>query len=324
MLSARRSIHWLLATTFLMGIPLSGRAEEPGKAAPVAARHSYDIPAKPLGEALSEIGYIAGVSIAASEPQLFGLKSRPVRGDMTARQALDAALAGSGIRYRFRNARAVALDLARMKGFEANAQASGDLPTIDVQGGTGNSVGYIATRTTTATKTDTPLINVPQAVTVVTKQQVQDIGAQRLEDVVRYVPGVVWHQGEGNRDQVVLRGQSTSADFFVDGVRDDAQVFRDLYNLERVEVLKGPGGMAFGRGGPHMCLGNSLARMEIQIMFEDLLARPFDVQPNGEIEYLRSNFVHWHEASSFSDRHAPASSKPIRRITATSWPSGGS
>ena len=96
MLSARRSIHWLLATTFLMGIPLSGRAEEPGKAAPVAARHSYDIPAKPLGEALSEIGYIAGVSIAASEPQLFGLKSRPVRGDMTARQALDAALAEIG------------------------------------------------------------------------------------------------------------------------------------------------------------------------------------------------------------------------------------
>ena len=249
MLSARRSIHWLLATTFLMGIPLSGRAEEPGKAAPVAARHSYDIPAKPLGEALSEIGYIAGVSIAASEPQLFGLKSRPVRGDMTARQALDAALAGSGIRYRFRNARAVALDLARMKGFEANAQASGDLPTIDVQGGTGNSVGYIATRTTTATKTDTPLINVPQAVTVVTKQQVQDIGAQRLEDVVRYVPGVVWHQGEGNRDQVVIRGQSSTADFFVNGMRDDAQVFRDLYNAERIEILKGPNAMIFGRGG---------------------------------------------------------------------------
>ena len=159
MLSARRSIHWLLATTFLMGIPLSGRAEEPGKAAPVAARHSYDIPAKPLGEALSEIGYIAGVSIAASEPQLFGLKSRPVRGDMTARQALDAALAGSGIGYRFRNARTVALDLARIKGFEANAQASGDLPTIDVQGGTGNSVGYIATRTTTATDRKSTRLN---------------------------------------------------------------------------------------------------------------------------------------------------------------------
>lgn len=72
---------------------------------------------------------------------------------------------------------------------------------------------------------------------------------QSMADVFRYVPGATAHQGEGNRDQVVLRGISTTADFFVDGVRDDAQVFRDLYNLERIEVLKGPGGMIFGRGG---------------------------------------------------------------------------
>ena len=64
---------------------------------------------------------------------------------------------------------------------------------------------------------------------------------QSMGDVFRYVPGVLMHQGEGNRDQIVIRGTSTTADFYVDGVRDDAQVFRDLYNLERVEVLKGPG-----------------------------------------------------------------------------------
>ena len=56
----------------------------------------------------------------------------------------------------------------------------------------------------------------------------QDIGAQRLEDVAHYVPGVNWHQGEGNRDQIVIRGVSSTADFFVDGLRDDGQVFRDL------------------------------------------------------------------------------------------------
>ena len=72
---------------------------------------------------------------------------------------------------------------------------------------------------------------------------------QSMGDVFRYVPGTLMHQGEGNRDQIILRGTSTTADFYVDGVRDDAQVFRDLYNLERVEILKGPGGMAFGRGG---------------------------------------------------------------------------
>jgi catecholate siderophore receptor len=248
-------IRWLLATTFLisgsLGVIEAGAREE-NKATPsaqVANRYSFNIPAKPLSQALSEIGQIAGISIAASEQQLFGLNSRPVQGDMTARQAVAAALAGTGIRYRFTNAKTVALDLAKMKGFNANAQAA-DLPTIDVQGGgSKNTVGYIATRTSTATKTDTPLINVPQAVTVVTKQQVQDIGAQRLEDVVRYVPGVVWHQGEGNRDQIVIRGQSSTADFFVNGMRDDAQVFRDLYNAERIEILKGPNAMIFGRGG---------------------------------------------------------------------------
>ena len=73
-------------------------------------------------------------------------------------------------------------------------------------------------------------------------QLMKDQAMQSMGDVFRYVPGVLMHQGEGNRDQIVIRGTSTTADFYVDGVRDDAQVFRDLYNLERVEVLKGPGG----------------------------------------------------------------------------------
>jgi len=120
---------------------------------------------------------------------------------------------------------------------DANAQSL-TLDPIEVQGEGGGTVGYLATRTSTATKTDTPLRDVPQSVTVITKQQIKDTGAQKLEDVVRYVPGVVWHQGENNRDQVVIRGQSSTADFFVNGMRDDAQYFRDLYNTERVELLK--------------------------------------------------------------------------------------
>src|SRR2546426_5596001 len=70
-----------------------------------------------------------------------------------------------------------------------------------------------------------------------------------IGDVVRYVPGITATQGENNRDQLVIRGNSTSADFFLDGVRDDVQYYRDLYNLERVEALKGPNAMIFGRGG---------------------------------------------------------------------------
>jgi catecholate siderophore receptor len=136
---------------------------------------------------------------------------------------------------------------------QAFAQSEQVMPEVRVQGNAeradGPVQGYRATRSSTFTRTDTPLRDVPASVTVVPESVMRDTAMQGMSDVVRYVPGVTWHQGEGNRDQMVIRGNSTTADFYVDGVRDDAQVFRDLYNLERVEVLKGPAGMAFGRGG---------------------------------------------------------------------------
>jgi catecholate siderophore receptor len=106
-----------------------------------------------------------------------------------------------------------------------------------------------AERIRSATRTDTPVLDVPQAIGVVTRTTIEDQRMRGMADVVRYVPGAGIAQGEGNRDTPVLRGNSTTADFFVDGVRDDLQYFRDLYNVERVEVLKGPSALAFGRGG---------------------------------------------------------------------------
>src|SRR6185503_14775558 len=109
--------------------------------------------------------------------------------------------------------------------------------------------GYQVPAITSATKTPTPLLDVPQSVTVVTSELIKDQMMMSVGDVMRYVPGVTVHQGENNRDQVIIRGNSSSADFFVDGVRDDVQYYRDLYNLDRVEALKGPNAMIFGRGG---------------------------------------------------------------------------
>jgi catecholate siderophore receptor len=108
---------------------------------------------------------------------------------------------------------------------------------------------YRVDTTTTATKTNTLLRDIPQAITVVTEELIADQSMQNMGDVVRYVPGVQMAQGEGHRDAPVLRGNTSTADFFVNGVRDDVQYFRDLYNVKRVEVLKGPSGMIFGRGG---------------------------------------------------------------------------
>ncbi|MBN9546982.1 MAG: TonB-dependent siderophore receptor [Alphaproteobacteria bacterium] len=108
--------------------------------------------------------------------------------------------------------------------------------------------GYIAKSSTTATKTETPLIDIPQSITVVTQKEMQDRGVSNLQDATRYVPGVVFTQGEGNRDNPVFRGNSGGGDLFLDGVRDDAEYYRDVYNIDRVEVLKGPNAMIFGRG----------------------------------------------------------------------------
>ena len=111
------------------------------------------------------------------------------------------------------------------------------------------TVGYQAKSNTTAVKTDTALIDLPQSLTVITPELIKDQNMQSVSDTVRYVPGVGTAQGEGNRDNLIFRGNSSNADMFVDGIRDDVQYFRDLYNIERVDVLKGPNAMVFGRGG---------------------------------------------------------------------------
>lgn len=103
--------------------------------------------------------------------------------------------------------------------------------------------------TSTATRTNTPIKDIPQALTVISESQIEDQDLRSIADVLWFVPGATPGTGESNRDQITLRGNNTTADFFVDGIRDDVQYFRDLYNLDRVEVLRGPNAMIFGRGG---------------------------------------------------------------------------
>lgn len=113
----------------------------------------------------------------------------------------------------------------------------------------GRRVDYRGAATASATKTETPLVDIPQALTVLGADLIADQSFRSIADAVRYTPGVLIGQGEGHRDQITLRGNNTTADFFLDGVRDDVQYFRNLYNLERVEILKGPNALIFGRGG---------------------------------------------------------------------------
>ena len=120
------------------------------------------------------------------------------------------------------------------------------LPEVRVQGN--KDAGYSPAFSTGATKSNAPLRDVPQTVNVIPEQLIRDQGARSMQDVLRNVPGVGMSNGDGQRDQVTIRGFSAISDQFVDGIRDDSLYFRDLSNIERVEVLKGPAAVLYGRG----------------------------------------------------------------------------
>jgi catecholate siderophore receptor len=165
---------------------------------------------------------------------------------------------------------------------------------------------YGAGATASATRTDTPLQDVPQSISVLTERQIDDQGMRSIADAVRYLPGVTIGQGEGHRDQITLRGNNSTADFFIDGLRDDIQYYRPLYNLERIELLRGPNAMIFGRGGG----GGVVNRVTKQPLFESRFGGSASVNsfgawhadadlnlPLGSAAALRINGVHEEFAS---------------------------
>ncbi|MGB3712223.1 MAG: TonB-dependent receptor [Erythrobacter sp.] len=98
-------------------------------------------------------------------------------------------------------------------------------------------------------KTPTPVIDVPQSISITTEEEILDRGFSSIGEIIDYTPGVNTSQGEGHRDSIVFRGIRSTADFFIDGMRDDVQYYRGLYNLQQVEILRGPNALLFGRGG---------------------------------------------------------------------------
>ena len=202
---------------------------------PGQAVFRFDIPAGTLATALTAFSAVTHVTVSIATPlrdTVQAISSPGAAGTYTAEQALERLLTGTGLTFRLSGTNTYAIDVRPVS------------ETVEVRATIPD-----AADTMTATKTLTPLRDVPQSVTVITRQVMADQRMQSMADVVRYVPGVGMAQGEGNRDAPVLRGNSTTADFFVDGIRDDVQYFRDLYNVERVEALKGPNAMIFGRGG---------------------------------------------------------------------------
>jgi catecholate siderophore receptor len=141
-------------------------------------------------------------------------------------------------------------------------------PASGTQDARTGTVGVYANSTAVATKINTPIVNIPQSLSVVTREFISDNSFQNLTDITRFVPGVSVHQGEGNRDELIIRGVDSSANFFVNGFRDDVQYFRDLYNAQSVEILKGPSAITFGRGAGGGVLNRTLKEADGQRIYE--------------------------------------------------------
>ena len=191
----------------------------------------FDIPAGPLSAVLAAFEKQTGISATARRDGLLELQSPGVSGLFSPQQAIEQLLAGTGLVFRFTSATAIELDLFTQAEF---VEVSGSAP-----------------RRASAPQMAAPLRDVPQTVTVIPSAVIQSQGATTLRDVLRNVTGISVQAGEGGvpaGDNLSIRGFSARTDFFIDGVRDSGGYTRDPFNVEQVEVVKGPSSSYSGRG----------------------------------------------------------------------------
>ncbi|MEO5660603.1 MAG: TonB-dependent siderophore receptor [Polaromonas sp.] len=204
------------------------------------------------------------------------------------------------------------------------------LPTVTVRSSADQ--GYSPASSSSATKGNAPLRDIPQSVNVVPEKLLRDQAAHSMQDALRNVPGVSFSSGDGQRDQVLIRGFTAITDQFVDGVRDDALYFRDLSNIERIEVLKGPSAVLYGRGSSGGLInrvtkkpkfGESFGEATLSLGSHSLKRVEADLNtPLGETAALRLNLAREDSGSyrdqQFVDRYSFAPSLALKLGSQTS------
>ena len=191
----------------------------------------FDIPADTLESVLSKFQNTADIQVIIPNDAMRSLASPGVTGRYSPEQALREILRGTGVSYRFTDKRTVILEI--------HAEAE----LVEVRD---DSRPVLS-----SPKFTQPLLDTPQTITVISKEVMEEQGATTLRDVLRNVPGLTITAGEGGNpagDNLTLRGFSARNDIFVDGVRDLSPQSRDPFNLEQVDVVKGPGSAYTGRG----------------------------------------------------------------------------
>ena len=225
---------------------------------PALAARTIFIPAGSLTPALNQLAAQTGMQILFDASIARGKTTRGAQGNLTANQALAAILNGTGLAARATGPNAIAIvNPSAAAAGGASVAGAISLDTIDVQGETawGPVNGFVASRSATATKTDTPIIEVPQSISVVTRDQIEIRRNQTLNETLQYTPGVFAGTGghQHSSPQLQIRGFQTTplnGAFYLNGLRSIGNGDLEPYGLERVEVMRGPASVLYGQGQP--------------------------------------------------------------------------
>ncbi len=178
---------------------------------------------------------VTGIRVTLSMEAIGTIQSPGVTGLFSVERALEAVLAGTNVTFRLTSPNAAVLEL---RGQTESVEVTGRAPTVVV-----SSPKYTA-----------PLREIPQTIEVIPRAVIEEQGVTTLSDALRNVPGITLQAGEGGGasntagDMFNLRGFNAANSLFVDGVRDDGLISRDVFNLEQIEVFMGPTGSDVGRG----------------------------------------------------------------------------
>ncbi|ADU37535.1 TonB-dependent siderophore receptor [Variovorax paradoxus] len=220
-------------------------------AAGAGAVIGFSIPAQPLDQALNQLARQANLQLLAPSALLNGLRSRAIRADLSVGAATSQLLQGTGLTARM---------TGNMLVIERATQTSDTtLPAVTVNASAeretaiGPVPGYVARRSQTATKTDTPLLEVPQSISVIGREEMDARGVQDIMEAVRYTPGVTvnnWGFDPRGIEWILMRGFDTTTGIagYRDGLVLPAYSVTEPYGVERVEVLRGPSSVTFGQG----------------------------------------------------------------------------
>lgn len=220
---------------------------------------AFNIPSQPLASALSEFMRVTDWNVGFTSQSVAGKKSSAVNGSMTPAQALRAMLVGTDISVETSGPATVALVVVSAANTPIETtEGTTVLTTITVEGESpwGPVAGIVASKAATATKTGTSLRDIPQAINVVTRDQMDKQGVESIVQALRYTPGVVTQYGDTDvrYDWLTIRGFRPAR--YLDGLRlpfgarGYSQPRVEPFGLERAEVLKGPASVLYGQGLP--------------------------------------------------------------------------